>query len=389
MGRLSKSVILSIFGILAAGASVVTLASLWRSWEATGKDYWTLALVILVMLAALWLFMWRSAQRWIQSFISCMSLGTAVSESGLSRDDVRQLAEALRLGRKTDILPLMVKLLSKTVQLVNESSCQLGSPAKCADDGLAVGLAQGLLSLLKRENLTDIVTAQKLELLDARPATPAETSSVIKDLPVLTWLGINGQDYDDHKEKFKEAVIAHHLLSRDMFRTSNATYTFSFDMTNFCFENIRPSIKIEMLSEARNRFKDKSFDTAVCIQRGPVAGYLNSFIQELASYLNATFCPFPTRESERGQIFLEKLQDLCAGGRSTLLVEPLMLDDGELDKAYDFLTSQGATIEGVLILCQESNYPLSHLAHGSQIKELSGRKEIKGQIVVDLAPISA
>jgi hypothetical protein len=167
---------------------------------------------------------------------------------------------------------------------------------------------------------------------------------------------------------------------------------FDFDFDSFRFLNpdspeaglgtIKHDIKEDILS----RFRGEQFHIIVYILRGKSNHRMGKFFEELKAILPcADFIGFPLNpvRRDRDSVLSDELLNACGGGKSILLVEPL-LTDGGLDEAYKTLTEWGGIVNGVVVMFEVKGIDPKKLVNYAKLQQKSGQNELRGQIVLDL-----
>jgi hypothetical protein len=221
-----------------------------------------------------------------------------------------------------------------------------------------------------------------------RPAELHEINRVVCEAPIFQTL----------EERLRPAAM--NRLLDEIFKAKLIWFrwhemglrAFDFDFDSFRFLNpdspeaglgtIKHDIKEDILS----RFRGEQFQIIVYILRGKSNHRMGKFFEELKEILPcADFIGFPLNpvRRDRDSVLSDELLNACGGGKSILLVEPL-LTDGGLDEAYKTLTEWGGIVNGVVVMFEVKGIDPKKLVNYAKLQQKSGQNELRGQIVLDL-----
>lgn len=232
--------------------------------------------------------------------------------------------------------------------------------------------------------MLDLVT----RLGPERLAMPTETRQALAAAPMLALLDETALKIE--LDQIAREIDQEQLLWRRWHQEGSRYFQLEFD--SFKFVAAPPSsglarIKQQMREDVLRRFRNKSFDSLIFIQRGNDNYRMGPFFEELLALLHcSTLIGFLTSAEKRKDGIWMTDFALSCGGKSVLLVDPIM-GDSSLDDAYDVITEYQGRVDAVLILFEVKGIPPSNLRHYISLKDKSGSEQLQGQVVLDLQEI--
>jgi len=326
---------------------------------------------------------------WDQAIVTWRSLGIAgaIARCFRGRPDEKELTSvlwnALQVRGNKPVLPIATRIYASVIGQC-ESSNVIGAPAMSGDAGLTDTLAKLVLDLCSRNDLTDELVEQKRRILRSAPVREEEIEAILKDIPVLKWCGEPEAKHKAERQKLIAVLRDSRLVRREICFAGSSLYGIRFDVESFLFDSVRADMKHYMWQEAQARFSGCRPDVFVSIHRGSADPNMNGWLANLAGRFQATRCVMPVSELE-SDILRAKTQSL--EGKRAVLVEPLLLDDGCLERVFAFLGDCGVTVCGTLVVFQDVGFDPACLLHKDRLLPTGMGKGLTGQVLLDLRKI--
>jgi hypothetical protein len=221
-----------------------------------------------------------------------------------------------------------------------------------------------------------------------RPADLHEINRVVCEAPILQ--AIEERLRSATMNRLRDEICNAKLIWFRWHEMGLRAFDFDFDSFRFLNPDSQETglgtIKHDIKEDILSRFRGEQFHIIVYILRGKSNHRMGKFFEELKVILPcADFIGFPLNpvRRDRDSVLADELLNACAGGKSILLVEPLLTDNG-LDEAYKTLTEWGGIVNGVVVMFEVKGIDPKKLVNYAILQQKSGQNELRGQIVLDL-----